>query len=261
MKHNNIIATALGVALFATPIATHAQVTIFADTFEAGNLDQWVGRSGPQSHSGVIVTDPLNPANNVLTFTAQAIGGDMFGAVPGSVNPAIQHLTISFDFLARPAITPPSDNGGFVGINPDTTYPSPYWLAGTVAVWLIPANGILLDVDEQWHHYDFDFTAVAAANNLTSFFVVLEDFLASANSVAGDAYFDNVQVTARLDSSVIAALVPCAGPTTGGSWKNHGAYVSAMAKATGTLVTQGLITTAEQDAYVAAAAQSDCGAK
>jgi hypothetical protein len=100
---------------------------------------------------------------------------------------------------------------------------------------------------------------IPAAHNLTSFFVVLEDFRSYGNSIPGDVFFDNVQVTARLDPSVIAGLVPCAGPTTGGKWKNHGAYVSEMATATDALVAADLITEEEQDAYVSAAAQSDCG--
>src|SRR5262249_28106028 len=131
MKNKIIISATCVVVLFTTAIATHAQVIIFADNFESGNLNKWVGRPG-EAHHGVIVPDPLNPANKVLTFNAVAFGGDMFGAVPGPVDPTKQHLTISFDFLALPVVTSPANNGGFVGINPDLLAPGPFWLAGTI---------------------------------------------------------------------------------------------------------------------------------
>ena len=56
-------------------------------------------------------------------------------------------------------------------------------------------------------------------------------------------------------------LVPCSGPLTGGSWKNHGAYVSAIAHAAHDFVAQGLISGSEKGAIVSKAAQSDGGKK
>jgi sugar lactone lactonase YvrE len=52
----------------------------------------------------------------------------------------------------------------------------------------------------------------------------------------------------------INQLVPCAGP-----WRNHGAYVSAIAKKAEQFLEQGLITEDQKDAIVEVAAQSDCG--
>jgi hypothetical protein len=57
----------------------------------------------------------------------------------------------------------------------------------------------------------------------------------------------------------IDQLVPCAGPLTGGTWKNHGAYVSAVARVANQFLVQGLISESEKDAIVSQAAQSDCG--
>ncbi len=57
----------------------------------------------------------------------------------------------------------------------------------------------------------------------------------------------------------IEQLVPCAGPPTGGTWKNHGQYVSTMAHVTQDFVRQGLISEADRAALVRQAAQSDCG--
>ena len=59
----------------------------------------------------------------------------------------------------------------------------------------------------------------------------------------------------------IDQLVPCGGPATGGTWKNHGQYVAATAHVAEQFVGQGLITEEQKDAIVAQAAQSDCGKK
>jgi hypothetical protein len=57
----------------------------------------------------------------------------------------------------------------------------------------------------------------------------------------------------------IAQLVPCAGPFSGGKWKNHGDYVSAVTKEANKFLAAGLITGAQKGAIVAEAAQSNCG--
>ena len=60
----------------------------------------------------------------------------------------------------------------------------------------------------------------------------------------------------------IAQLCPCEGPRgTTVSWKNHGKYVSCVAKSSENFVEQGLITETEKDSAVSGAAQSDCGDK
>lgn len=58
----------------------------------------------------------------------------------------------------------------------------------------------------------------------------------------------------------IGQLVPCGGPRgTNQPWKNHGQYTSSVARAAGQFVSLGLMTPAEKDALVAAAASSGCG--
>jgi hypothetical protein len=59
----------------------------------------------------------------------------------------------------------------------------------------------------------------------------------------------------------IAQLLPCEGPRTGGLWKNHGKYVSAIASEVERFLAQGRITQGEAEAMVEAAAKSDCGKK
>jgi hypothetical protein len=59
----------------------------------------------------------------------------------------------------------------------------------------------------------------------------------------------------------IDQLAPCAGPASGGTWKNHGQYVAAVAQAVNEFLTEGLISQSQADAIVGAAGESPCGAK
>ena len=59
----------------------------------------------------------------------------------------------------------------------------------------------------------------------------------------------------------IDQLAPCAGPASGGTWKNHGQYVSTVAQAAESFVAQGLISEEQAEAILAQAAQSNCGTK
>ncbi len=54
-------------------------------------------------------------------------------------------------------------------------------------------------------------------------------------------------------------LVPCAGPATGGTWRNHGHYVSSVAKAAEECLEAGLITEEQRYEIVSQAARSKCG--
>jgi hypothetical protein len=62
--------------------------------------------------------------------------------------------------------------------------------------------------------------------------------------------------TVNSDGCSIAQLVPC-----DGDWRNHGKYVSAVAKAANVFLAEGLIHDAEKDAIVSEAAESECGVK
>jgi hypothetical protein len=59
--------------------------------------------------------------------------------------------------------------------------------------------------------------------------------------------------------SIIDELVPCSGPAGGGTWKNHGEYVSSVAHAAQSLANQGCISQQEKGQIVSEAARSDCG--
>jgi len=59
----------------------------------------------------------------------------------------------------------------------------------------------------------------------------------------------------------IDQIAPCSGPASGGTWKNHGRYVSTVSHAAEAFVEQGLISEAQAEEIVAQAAQSNCGSK
>jgi uncharacterized repeat protein (TIGR03803 family) len=57
----------------------------------------------------------------------------------------------------------------------------------------------------------------------------------------------------------IDQLVPCAGPTTGLAWKNHGQYIVTAAEEVRQFLADGLLTPAQADEILATAIHSDCG--
>ena len=57
----------------------------------------------------------------------------------------------------------------------------------------------------------------------------------------------------------IDQIAPCSGPASGGTWKNHGQYVSAVAHAAEAFLAQDLISADQADEIVAQAAHSNCG--
>jgi hypothetical protein len=59
----------------------------------------------------------------------------------------------------------------------------------------------------------------------------------------------------------IDQLAPCGGPASGGSWKNHGQYVSAVSQAAEAFLAQGLISEAQAEEIIGQAAESKCGTR
>ena len=57
----------------------------------------------------------------------------------------------------------------------------------------------------------------------------------------------------------IEQFVPCAGPATGGTWRNHGQFLAALTATADAFLEAALITTEERATVVRAAGRSDCG--
>ena len=93
--------------------------------------------------------------------------------------------------------------------------------------------------------------------------------LAGETDADGDGVADSADQCAGTPAGAIVdangcsidQLAPCDGPASGGSWKSHGQYVSAVAQAAEAFLEQGLITSDQADQIVSSAARSSCGSK
>ena len=143
----------------------------------------------------MIVEDPLDASNLVLTFSALDEAGDIFSAEitvqPGTI------YTMSFDYLGLPqAGSVPNDLGGTIGFSEDTPGES-RWLEGTVLCCHIE-NASLID-DGQWHSYEVEVNPNEAGGVYSpppsngTIRVMIEDFIKS-RGVASDIYFDNIKL-------------------------------------------------------------------
>lgn len=183
-----VLSICSSVAAIGTPI--------FVEDFSSG-LGDWVGKNSG-GHHGIVVTDPLDPANEVLSFSRLNVSGDIFTSALLPVG-GYSELLIEFDYLglAKPASVP--DNfGGFLGISVDLNPGVGAWLAGTdqSAANGLGFNGIHLVDDGQWHRYTIDIAPILSANGIPQVHLMIEDWL-DAGGEAGDAYFDNLTVTGR----------------------------------------------------------------
>jgi len=169
-----------------------ADVTLFSDDFSNG-LGQWTGKNGG-AHSGVIVPDPLNTGRGgVLTFTALTGSGDIF---TGSTISSTQPVIIRFDYLGL--AKPGSVSGNFGGALSIAYNGS---LSGEPFDTLAASgnsSGFHLIDDGQWHAVQVSRTASGPSR------FWIEDWF-GAGGVAGDVYFDNLQITTTVPEPSIVA--------------------------------------------------------
>lgn len=160
-------------------LATQAHAAaVISDDFE-GDLSAWTGKNGG-SHSGLLVQDPLDANNQVLSFGALTGAGDVFTIA--TAQSATGEYTVEFDYLGMPGMGGrDGDLGGYFGISADLPG-NHYWVAGTGSY----ATPIALVDDGQWHHYSLTFNS--PIGNDVHF--MLEDWNGSGG-VAGDIFFDN----------------------------------------------------------------------
>ena len=71
-----IIARKLAAFALLTCSFSAMAVPVITDDFESG-LGGWTGKGGG-AHDGIIVADPFNASNNVLTFTSLESAGEIF---------------------------------------------------------------------------------------------------------------------------------------------------------------------------------------
>jgi hypothetical protein len=86
------------------------------------------------------------------------------------------------------------------------------------------------------------------------------DWLRIGTDIIGTGAFNaSFSLSGETIQQRIEELVPCSGPASGGTWKNHGQYVSTVTHVAQTFVDQGLISGSEKGQIVSAAARSNCG--
>jgi len=165
---------------------------LFQDNFESPNgLSAWTGKTN-DVHHGVIVDDPLDPTNSVLTFTQRNAYGDIFTKQAFDLVSG-ETYTVSFDYLGFGGRNPGS-SGGYAGLSND--FPGDHiWYYGTVDK--SHAAPVLVD-DGRWHHYAYEFIAPAPTVG-NSIHLMFEDFLGDP----GDAYFDNITFHAPVPGALL----------------------------------------------------------
>ena len=175
-----------------------SQAITFQADFE-GDLSAWTG-GGVQGlpHSGVIVSDPFDSSNRVLTFSTTTWGGDIFTAESfGHADGA--SFRLSWDYLG---LCGHSDCGGLVGVWDDVTVaPDHDWLAGSHTNY---PNGIELFTPDtgNWSRFSIDF--VVPENQAV--FLMLEDFVYAVSSAPNDVYFDNIELNIIPEPTTVLLL-------------------------------------------------------
>jgi hypothetical protein len=79
------------------------------------------------------------------------------------------------------------------------------------------------------------------------------------NAGNNNPLLDLVSLTILFDPHMMETLVPCAGPSSGGVWKNHGEYLGAVRDVVGSLLDMAVIQKDDAQAILAAARKSGCG--
>jgi len=212
-----------------------------------------------------VVSASFSASNSVVTGIHKQPGQKTLGE--GSVTGEEVTITVSFNppialptnhYFFRPQVR--VNTGGFLWLSapkPIVAPGTPFAVASTDLQTWIRNDALAPD----WLRIGTDITGQGPFN---ATFSLLGETDADQDGV-GDSLD---QCPDTLPGSIVDAdgcsidqLAPCEGPIFGGTWKNHGQYVSTIAHVTEAFLNLGLITEAQADAIVALAAQSDCGSK
>jgi hypothetical protein len=189
------------------------------------------------------VVNGINPVPNQLTGGEGAVTGTEV-TITVTFNPPISLPADHYFF--RPAVTLTS--GDFLWLS------APAPVAPDLESWIRNDN-----IAPDWLRIGTDITGQGPLN--------------ASFSLTGDMDSDGDGVPDSLDQCAdtpaggiinesgctIDQLVPCEGPSSGGTWTNHGQYVSAVAHVSNTFKKDGLISGREKGQIVSTAARSDCG--
>ena len=184
-----LIAALMGIPIMFGSTAARATM-LFSDNFE-GDLSAWTGKYGG-AHSGEIVVDPLDPTNRALHFTDFNSEGDIYTVE--SFTSKIDLFRLEFDYLGDLSQGGDSlDLGGFVGfttVDPGLGVENQMtlqWLAGSMENY--PLSIMTLPDTGSWVHVEIWFPSADPIS------LVVEDYMkATGIAIAGDAYFDNIEL-------------------------------------------------------------------
>jgi hypothetical protein len=174
----------------------------------------------------------VNPTFTALNSVVNGINGpNPFTGGEGPVTGTEVTITVTFD----PPIFLPADHYFF---RPEVG------LSNGNFLWLSAPKPIVTDL-QSWIRND----------NLAP------DWLRIGTDITHQGPFNaSFSLSGETDAvSIINQLVPCDGPASGGTWKNHGQYVSSVAHEAQSLANQGCISQQEIGQIVSEAAQSNCG--
>jgi hypothetical protein len=262
--------------------SAHAQNLLVNGSFEAGAFsDSGNGTqqllAGSTDMSGwTVMTDDVawitnaNPFGvtasegvmclDLTGYTDAAPGGEVNQVVPTTVGQLYQ---LSFD----------------LGVIPDQpTFAGPITVAASAGSSWMSFTHNPEGVGMQWGTYGLEFVATSETTSITigavsgQYFVGLDNVVLVAVGVVdsdGDGVSDDIDECPETPAGAIVnshgcsieQLVPCAGPRSGGHWKNHGQYVSTLTKTAKAFLRERLITPKQAGAIVSAGARSSCGKK
>lgn len=284
LTENTVIqqATFTGLIPSGAPLSSISRVEIeFYHVFPRDSANPPSGNVPTRINSPADVEIPhatSDSADGTLTFTSAVLNANfsVLNTVVNGINKSPNQMTggegpvsgqeIQITVTFNPAITLPPDHYFF---RPAVQ------LSGGDFLWLsapkpIVAPGTFFSADLQswirndnlapdWLRIGTDITGQGPFN--------------AAFTLSGDLDADEDGVPDQLDQcpftpggEVVDAqgcsidqLAPCAGPRTGGNWRNHNEYVTAVRNAAHEFLMEGLITRKERAVLVARAAQSTCG--
>src|SRR6266542_303038 len=215
---------------------------------------------GSLSFSATIVSPSFSASNSVVNGINKSPNEKTNGE--GAVNGEEVLIMIEFN----PPISLPTDHYFF---RPEVLLSSGdfLWLSAPRPI-VAPGTSFMPDLQSwirndalapDWLRIGTDITGQGPFNAAFS--------LSGETDADGDGVADSLDECPGTPAGVIVdangcsidQLAPCSGPASGGTWKNHGQYVSSVAQAAESFVAQDLITTEEADEIIAQAAQSNCG--